>query len=153
MGKRAHLFWTSLTGSSMIENSRSRVHSGGGIWTHFPDLRVPETRIDLVGAPAWSSGPSSAVADRQAKAGTRRIASGCLFSNPDACVREQGRRRRGCRLCRELVFVDQAAEQVTAADAIKLDHIGHGALAPGRRLADRCQLPERAVRPVLVVGG
>jgi hypothetical protein len=27
--------------------------------------------------------------------------------------------------------VDQAAEQVTAADAIKLDHIGHGALAPG----------------------
>jgi hypothetical protein len=47
--------------------------------------------------------------------------------------------------------VDQAAEQVTAADAIKLDHIGHRALAPGRRLAERCQLPERAVRPVLVV--
>ena len=47
--------------------------------------------------------------------------------------------------------MDQAAEQVTAADAIKLDHFGRGALAVGRRLAERCQPPERAVRPVLVV--
>jgi hypothetical protein len=46
--------------------------------------------------------------------------------------------------------VDQAAEQVTAADAIKVDHVGHCALAVGRRLAERWPLPEGAVRPVLV---
>ena len=47
--------------------------------------------------------------------------------------------------------MDQAAEQVTAADAIKVDQIGHRALAAGRRLAERWPLPEGAVRPVLVV--
>jgi hypothetical protein len=50
----------------------------------------------------------------------------------------------------EAVFVDQAAEQVAAADQAKVDHLGHRGLAAGR-LVERRPLPERAVRPVLVV--
>ena len=52
-------------------------------------------------------------------------------------------------LCGELVFVDQPAEQVTAADAIEVDRL----LVAPRRLAQRWPLVERAVRAVLVVMG
>ena len=51
----------------------------------------------------------------------------------------------------ELVFVDQSAEQVTAADAIEIDHVGHRALITGWRPVERWPLGECAVRPVLVV--
>ena len=58
---------------------------------------------------------------------------------------QQGSGRRAERLRRELVLVDQAAEQVTAADAIKVDHVGHrcsslggGSLSGGRCPRARC---------------
>ncbi len=54
------------------------------------------------------------------------------------------------RLRSELVLVDQAAEQVAAADAIEVDHVGHW-LVDGRHLAEREPLTERAMRSVLVV--
>jgi hypothetical protein len=60
-------------------------------------------------------------------------------------------RRDGCRLRGELVFVDQAAEQVTAADTIEVDHVSEGLLVERRRLAERRPLSQRAVRAVLVV--
>jgi len=47
--------------------------------------------------------------------------------------------------------VDQPAEQLAAADTIKVDHVAPRAFAAGRRLAERRPLPEAAVRPVLVV--
>jgi hypothetical protein len=50
-----------------------------------------------------------------------------------------------------LVFVDQAAEQVAAADAIKIDQFGRGSFAPRRRLTERRPLPEGAVRAMFVV--
>jgi hypothetical protein len=56
-----------------------------------------------------------------------------------------------CRLRRELVFVDQPAEQIAAPDAVKVDHLGHCALARRRRLAERWPLADGPVRPVLVV--
>ena len=51
--------------------------------------------------------------------------------------------RSGLR--RELVLVDQAAEQVTAAQAIEVDHVGEWLLA-----AERRPLRKREVRPMLV---
>jgi hypothetical protein len=54
------------------------------------------------------------------------------------------------RLCGELVFVDQPAEEVTAADAVELDHVGGRLIVARRQLAERWPLLERAVRPVLV---
>ena len=50
----------------------------------------------------------------------------------------------------ELVFVDQPAEQVTAADPAEVDHVA-SCLLVDRQLAERRLLPERAVRPMLVV--
>jgi hypothetical protein len=50
-----------------------------------------------------------------------------------------------------LVFVDQAAEQVAAADAIKIDQFGRGSFAPRQRLTERRPLPEGAVRAMFVV--
>ncbi len=47
--------------------------------------------------------------------------------------------------------MDQPAEQIAAADAVKIDHLGHCALARRRRLAERWPLAEGPVRPVLVV--
>ena len=55
------------------------------------------------------------------------------------------------RLGGELVFVDQPAEQVAAADPVEVDHVGHWLLVARRPLAERRPLPEGAVRPVLVV--
>src|SRR2546423_10452313 len=46
----------------------------------------------------------------------------------------------------ELVFLDQSAEQVTAADAIEIDHVGHRALITGWRPVERWPLGECAVR-------
>ena len=45
-----------------------------------------------------------------------------------AHLHEQESNRRGCHLCSEGAFVDQAAEQVTAAKPIKVDQIGSRAL-------------------------
>jgi hypothetical protein len=53
--------------------------------------------------------------------------------------------RARSRLRRELVLVDQPAEQVTAAYAIEVDHVGEWLLA-----AERRPLRERSVRPMLV---
>src|SRR6266545_2604365 len=51
----------------------------------------------------------------------------------------------------EFVFVDQAAEQVAATDAIECDHVGARSLVARRRLVEGWSLRECAVRPVLVV--
>ena len=51
----------------------------------------------------------------------------------------------------EPVLVDQAAEQITPADTIKIDDVGHCFLVAQRRLATWRSLPEGAVRPGLVV--
>jgi hypothetical protein len=51
--------------------------------------------------------------------------------------------RSGLR--RELVLVDQPAEQVTAAYAMEVDHVGEWLL-----VAERRPLRERPVRPMLV---
>ena len=107
-------------------------------------LWVPETRIDLVSDPAWSSGAGAS--ERGAGSASERPVVRRPFREPDARVREQGRRRRSCRVCREPVFVDQAAEQVTAADAIKVDHIGHQVLAAGRLPAPHRSPPQAARR-------
>jgi hypothetical protein len=56
-----------------------------------------------------------------------------------------------CGLRGELVFVDQPAEQVTAADTIEFDHVGDRWLAARRTRSKRWPLRECAVRPVLVV--
>jgi hypothetical protein len=48
--------------------------------------------------------------------------------------------------------VDQAAEQVTAADTIEVERVSEGLLVERRRLAERRPLSQRAVRAVLVVG-
>jgi hypothetical protein len=62
----------------------------------------------------------------------------------------QARRRVVSMLLRgELVFVDQPAEQVEAADAIEGDHVGDWVLV-ARRLAERRSLRQCAVRSVLV---
>jgi ABC-type uncharacterized transport system ATPase subunit len=61
---------------------------------------------------------------------------------------EGSRLARRCvrlRLRRELVLVDQPAEQVTTPQAIELDHVGEWLLVSERR-----PLPERPVRPMLV---
>jgi hypothetical protein len=52
----------------------------------------------------------------------------------------------------EPVFVDQPAEQVSAADAIEFGHLADRRLVARRRRAQRRLLVERAVRAVLVVG-
>jgi hypothetical protein len=44
----------------------------------------------------------------------------------------------------ELVLVDQAAEQITPANPIKIDHVRHCLLAARRQLAEQRPLPERA---------
>src|SRR5262249_59378950 len=54
-------------------------------------------------------------------------------------------RRARSGLRRELVVVDQPAEHVTAADAIKIDHLRNLLL-----VAERRPLPERPVRPMLL---
>ena len=46
--------------------------------------------------------------------------------------------------------MDQPAEQVTAADPAEVDHVA-SCLLVDRQLAERRLLPERAVRPMLVV--
>ena len=56
--------------------------------------------------------------------------------------RNRGGRRDDCRLGGELVFVDQAAEQVTAADTIEVDHVSEGLLVEWRRLAERRPLSQ-----------
>jgi len=53
-------------------------------------------------------------------------------------------------LRRELVFVDQAAEQVAPADAIEISHGGDRPLGARHLSGERRTLPERAVRPMLV---
>jgi len=47
--------------------------------------------------------------------------------------------------------VDQAAEQVTAADTIEVNHVSEDLPPERRRLAERRPLPQRTVRAVLVV--
>lgn len=55
------------------------------------------------------------------------------------------------RLRGEVVLVDQAAESVTAADPIDLDHFDGSSVVRGRHLHERRSLIERSVRPVFVV--
>jgi hypothetical protein len=54
------------------------------------------------------------------------------------------------RLGSELVFVNQAAESVVAAEPIELGQVGRSVVVR-RQLGERRPLPERAMRPVLVV--
>ena len=50
-----------------------------------------------------------------------------------------------------MIFVDQAAEPVTAPQQTELDHITRGQVVVRKWLGERRPLAERAVRPVLVV--
>jgi hypothetical protein len=87
-----------------------------------------------------------------------RVSAGCLGarvcgSRPVIAARARSR-RLGTRvskepapsgLRRELVLVDHPAEQVTAAQAIEVDHVGEWLL-----VAERRPLPQCPVRPMLV---
>src|SRR5262249_20033139 len=62
-----------------------------------------------------------------------------------------GLRTRSSR--RELVFVDQSAEQAASPDAIEINDVSNLPPVARRRHRERRQLTEWAVRPVLVVMG
>jgi hypothetical protein len=51
----------------------------------------------------------------------------------------------------EFVLEDQPAEQVAAPDSIEIDHLSGRLLVVQHQRGARWLLPERAVRPVLVV--
>ena len=103
---------------------------------------VPETAIRAI---------SDESAVRLARVGCGRTAFGLGAGLGAMRHPMQRRQTASMRLRGEPVLADQPAEQITAADTVKVDDVGDWWLVARRQLAERRPLPERAVWPMLVV--